>query len=161
MRTEVLQQFGDNRSVVTSSTIPHSTLGKQWNALSYHRVREAIAGGWLCFEHIPGTANPADILMKPLPWATMREYVEPLLFWKGEMNVPSGSQNPEGSDMNPVRDYTRDLSLVADGGHGGNPPVMLRLWNNRYAVLVDVDDDDGGKTPADFTWETEVPKFSC
>ena len=136
-------------------------LGKRWNALSYHRVREAIAGGWLRFEHIPGTANPADILTKPLPWATMREYVGPLLFWKGEMVVPSGSQNPEGSDTNPGQDYTRDSSLVADSGHGGNPPVMSRLWNNRYAVLVDVDDDDGRETPVDFMWETEVPSFSC
>ena len=28
--------FGDNKSVVTSSTIPSSTLKKRWNALSYH-----------------------------------------------------------------------------------------------------------------------------
>eukprot|EP00977_Amphora_coffeiformis_P024241 scaffold15162_cov84-Amphora_coffeaeformis.AAC.1 len=60
--------FGDNKSVVTSSTIPHSTLGKRWNALSYHRVCEAIAGGWLRFEHIPGTENPADVLTKSLAW---------------------------------------------------------------------------------------------
>ena len=30
--------FGDNRSVVTSSTIPHSTLGKSHNILAYHQV---------------------------------------------------------------------------------------------------------------------------
>ena len=29
--------FGNNKSIVTSSTIPHSSLGKHWNALSYHR----------------------------------------------------------------------------------------------------------------------------
>ena len=34
--------FGDNRSVVTSSTLPHSTLGKRHNILAYHRVREVI-----------------------------------------------------------------------------------------------------------------------
>ena len=34
--------FGDNQSVITSSTIPHSRLSKRHNALSYHRVREAI-----------------------------------------------------------------------------------------------------------------------
>ena len=28
--------FGDNRSVVTSSTLPHSTLGKRHNVLAYH-----------------------------------------------------------------------------------------------------------------------------
>jgi len=30
--------FGDNQSVVTSSTIPHSLLAKRHNALSYHRI---------------------------------------------------------------------------------------------------------------------------
>ena len=35
--------FSDNKSVVTSSTIPHSSLNKWWNALSYHKVGEAIA----------------------------------------------------------------------------------------------------------------------
>ena len=28
--------FGDNRSVVTSSTLPYSTLGKRYNILAYH-----------------------------------------------------------------------------------------------------------------------------
>ena len=35
--------FSDNKSVVTSSTIPQSILDKRHNMLSYHRVREAIA----------------------------------------------------------------------------------------------------------------------
>jgi hypothetical protein len=35
--------FGDNQSVITSSTMLHSSLNKRHNALSYHRVREAIA----------------------------------------------------------------------------------------------------------------------
>eukprot|EP00977_Amphora_coffeiformis_P020819 scaffold8559_cov92-Amphora_coffeaeformis.AAC.1 len=94
--------FGDNKSVVTSSTIPHSMLGKRWNALSYHRVREAIAGGWLHFEHIPGTENPADVLTKSLAWNVLKIYIEPLLFWKGETSdAPSGSPNPEGSITSP------------------------------------------------------------
>ena len=33
--------FGDNRSVVTSATLPHSTLNKRHNILAFHRVREA------------------------------------------------------------------------------------------------------------------------
>ena len=59
--------FGDNKSVVMSSTIPHSSLNKRWNALSYHKVRKAVAGGFVCFEHIPSIDNPADILAKSLP----------------------------------------------------------------------------------------------
>ena len=41
--------LGDNESVVTSSTIPYSRLGKRHNFLSYHRIRSAIAHGILNF----------------------------------------------------------------------------------------------------------------
>ena len=37
--------FGDNKAFVTSSTIPHLALNKRWNAISYHKVQEAVAGG--------------------------------------------------------------------------------------------------------------------
>ena len=43
--------FRDNRSVVTSSTLPHSTLGKRHNILAYHQLWEAIASKIL---HITG-----------------------------------------------------------------------------------------------------------
>ena len=46
--------FGDNGSVVTSSTIPDSQLGRRHLALSYHYVREAVASGMVKFYHIPG-----------------------------------------------------------------------------------------------------------
>ena len=35
--------FHDNRSVITSATLPHSTLTKHHNILAFHKVREAIA----------------------------------------------------------------------------------------------------------------------
>eukprot|EP00977_Amphora_coffeiformis_P018288 scaffold6373_cov229-Amphora_coffeaeformis.AAC.1 len=79
--------FGDNKSVATSSTIPHSTLGKRWNALSYHHAREAIAGGWLRFEHIPGTENPADVLTKSLAWNVLSDYGE-ILYWNPRVLEP-------------------------------------------------------------------------
>jgi len=60
----VSYMFGDNQSVVTSSTLPQSALSKRHNALSYHRVREAIAPGIICFSFIPGTHNPADVLAR-------------------------------------------------------------------------------------------------
>ena len=44
--------------------------------MSYHKVCEAVAGGWLRFEHMPGDQNPADIFTKSLPWATLRLFVE-------------------------------------------------------------------------------------
>ena len=56
--------FGDNESVVTSSSVPDSQLRKRHHALAYHCVCEAIAARILCFVHIPGDMNPADILSK-------------------------------------------------------------------------------------------------
>ena len=86
--------FGDNKSVVTSSTIPHSTLGKRWNALSYHRCREAVAAGIVRFHYIPTDENPSDILTKALPHFKARVHVEPLLFWKGETNTENATPAP-------------------------------------------------------------------
>ena len=54
--------FGDNKSVVDSSSKPHAVLHKRHTALSFHRVREAIAAKVLKFYHIAGNVNPADIL---------------------------------------------------------------------------------------------------
>ena len=59
--------FRDNKSVLTSSTLPHSTLVKRWNALSYHKVHKAVASGIVHFEHISTNDNPANSLTKPLP----------------------------------------------------------------------------------------------
>ena len=111
--------FGDNQSVVTSSTIPHSGLSKRWNALSYHKVREAVAGGWLRFEHIPGTQNPADVLTKALAWYQMRVHIEPLLFWKGDTLVSGPEQvDPEGSVAISWSHLSSRPYLVADTGRG-------------------------------------------
>ena len=46
--------FGDNESVITSSTLPDSRLTKRHNAFSYHRVREAIAAKIINFIYKKG-----------------------------------------------------------------------------------------------------------
>lgn len=76
--------FGDNASVITSSTIPHSTLNRRHNALSYHCVREAIAAKIMYLLHMNGKHNPSDILTKALGWVQFWPIVQPILFWKGE-----------------------------------------------------------------------------
>jgi hypothetical protein len=58
--------FGDNESVVNSSTVPHGKLHKRHMMLSFHRVREAIASGMIVFTFLPGSLNPADILKQAL-----------------------------------------------------------------------------------------------
>ena len=76
--------FGDNKSVVDSSTQVHAKLHKRHNILSFHRVREAVASGMLVFYFIPGTINPADILSKHWGYAQVWEQLRTVLFWKGD-----------------------------------------------------------------------------
>jgi hypothetical protein len=76
--------FGDNESVVNSATQPHAKLHKRHTALSFHRVCEAIAAGIVRFFHIPGDANPADILSKHWGYTQVWQLLQPLLFWQGD-----------------------------------------------------------------------------
>ena len=76
--------FGDNQSVVDSSTRLHAKLHKRHTALSFHRVREAIASGFVTFHHVPGANNPADILSKHWSFNDVWNTLRPLLFWAGD-----------------------------------------------------------------------------
>jgi hypothetical protein len=78
--------FGDNQSVVTSSTLPHSVLKKRHHFLAYHRVREAIASGIIKFFHMPGTENPSDVLTKNLSHNVAWPLIKPFLFWAGDFD---------------------------------------------------------------------------
>jgi hypothetical protein len=90
--------LGDNESVVNSAAIPHSKMHKRWVALSYHRVRYAVAAGILNIYHVAGKKNPADILSKhwdlPSVWNTMK----PLLFWNWKLMAPEAA-GKEGSNI--------------------------------------------------------------
>ena len=76
--------FGDNQSVVNSSSVVHAKLHKRHTMLSFHRVREAIASGMLVFNFIPGEINPANILSKHWGYSQIWDQLKPLLFWHGD-----------------------------------------------------------------------------
>jgi hypothetical protein len=85
--------FGDNEGVIKSSTLPHSTLKKRHNALSYHRVREAVASGIIYFLHIPGKQNVADILTKFLERSVSYPFMNAVLLWRGNtMKIDDGEE---------------------------------------------------------------------
>jgi hypothetical protein len=52
--------------------------------LSFHRVREALAAGFLDFNVLPGDDNPADILSKHWGYTQIKERLKSLLFWNGD-----------------------------------------------------------------------------
>jgi hypothetical protein len=76
--------FGDNKTVVDSSTIPHAKLHKHHNALSFHCVRGAIAAKFNEMYHINGIFNPADILSKHWAYPQVWHNLKPLLFYQGD-----------------------------------------------------------------------------
>ena len=76
--------FGDNESVVNSSSIPDSKLHKRHTALSFHRVREAIASKMVAFLFIDGSKTPADILSKHWGYNQVWPQLRTLLFTHGD-----------------------------------------------------------------------------
>ena len=52
--------LGDNRSVVTSDTLPHSTSTKHHNILAFHRVGEATTAKLIAFDWIQPAYNLSD-----------------------------------------------------------------------------------------------------
>ena len=66
--------FGDNKSVVTSSTIPQSILNKRHNMKSYCRVREAIAAKSFEFHWCLTDQNRSDISWQTLGACKSQEY---------------------------------------------------------------------------------------
>ena len=63
--------FGDNRSVVTNATLPHSTLTKRHNILAFHRVRETIPAKLMAFYWVQSACNLSDMLSKHLVHPTV------------------------------------------------------------------------------------------
>jgi hypothetical protein len=59
--------FCDNKSVVTISTTPTSTLKKKHSSMEYHQVRDAEAAGILRIAKVASKQNLANFLTKPLP----------------------------------------------------------------------------------------------
>jgi hypothetical protein len=76
--------FGDNKTVVDSSSIPHAKLHKCHNALSFHRVREAVAAKFVAIYHLDGIYNPADILSKHWGYQQIWRNLKLIFFHHGD-----------------------------------------------------------------------------
>ena len=84
MHANVLKKsfvFGDNIAVVNGSTTPHAKIHKRHVALSFHRVREAIASKIVSYHFIKGEINPADILSKHWGHSKIWPTLKPFLGW--------------------------------------------------------------------------------
>ena len=95
--------FGDNRSVVTSATLPHSTLTKRHNILAFHRVREAIAAKLMAFYWIQSPYNSSDMLSKHWDHPTVYPMILKLLITRANITlIPrEATQEKEKEILNP------------------------------------------------------------
>ena len=91
--------FGDNGSVVTSSTIPHSPLKKCHHALGYHCIREAIAAKIVDMHCIPSELNPSDILSKHWGYSQVWPILRAILFWRGDTSELLNEEQSKTTDQ--------------------------------------------------------------
>ena len=98
--------FGDNRSVVTSATLPHSTLAIRHNILAFHRVREAIAAKLMAFYWIQSAYNLSDMLSKHWDHPSVYPMVLKLLITRGNITlIPrEATQEKEKEILNPQKE---------------------------------------------------------
>ena len=115
--------FGNNKSV------PTSTISKKSTLASYHRVREAIAAGYLQFNWKDGKSNPADTLSKHWEFASIWTLLKPLLFRKGDTSELT--TKTKGSDR--ILPYKVGLCLsLMDQGLIPNLNVTLRGYPKKF-----------------------------
>ena len=91
--------FGDNRSVVTSATLPHSTLTKRHNIHAFHRVREAIAAKLMASYWIQSAYNLSDMLSKHWDHPTVYPMILKLLITRGNITlIPKEATQEKGKE---------------------------------------------------------------
>jgi len=67
--------YGDNKSQVTNSSRPESTLKKKCNSICYHAIRESVAMGESLITHIKTDDNLSDFLTKTTSGAKRHKLV--------------------------------------------------------------------------------------
>ena len=108
--------FVDNECVITSSAIPHSTLGKHWNVLSCHHVCEAVTGGWLRFF---GNGKSIQWFAKAIAMVQFEHLCQAVV---GMVDAPLGTSDPEDSDAGlgltvPDEQLSQEQDLSRLNGH--------------------------------------------
>ena len=72
--------YGDNKSQVTNSSRPESTLKKKCNSICYHAIRESVAMGETLIGHLRTWYNLSDFLTKVTSGAKRRRLVGEVLY---------------------------------------------------------------------------------
>jgi hypothetical protein len=127
--------FGENQAIVMNSSIPHSSLNKRHNALSYHRVREMIAAKILGYYWIDGKLNPADIVSKHWSYPQIWHLLKPLQLRKAmakvKMIVRCKNWNNSGT--------TRPFHSIRSALERSTPVDEIQVLNHQNPADIDED----------------------
>jgi hypothetical protein len=94
--------FCDIQTVITSSTLTHSSLKKQHSALSYHRVREAIAAKVVTIQKVDGNKIYGYILSKNCGYQQAWPLIRLLLFSLGITLTEEDSEPHTKGESQPI-----------------------------------------------------------
>ena len=75
--------FGDNETMIQSSSFPHARLQKRHNILSYHFVRSMIARGFIALHHLKSKNNLVDVLTKHWSHTSVYNLLRPIFHHGG------------------------------------------------------------------------------
>ena len=64
--------FGDNQSVLSNASKPHSSLKKKSSSVAFHFIREGVAKDEWRTTYLNSAQNPADVCAKSLPGGEKR-----------------------------------------------------------------------------------------
>ena len=90
--------FGDNETMMQSSSFPHARLHKRHNMLSFHYVRSMIARGFVALHHLKSANNLADILTKHWSHASVHGLLCPIFHHQGNTANLHDDDTPGCSD---------------------------------------------------------------
>ena len=80
--------FGDNQSVLSNTTIPHSTLKKKSSSIAYHFVREGVVKSEWKTTYLNTRYNPSDMLTKSLPAGEKRmRFISLVLYYLYDLTM--------------------------------------------------------------------------
>ena len=82
--------FGDNKSVLINSYVPHSVLKNKPCSVLYHYFREGFSNDGWRVAHVASADNRSDILLKPISVSIKRKKLASMIFhhieWMESMN---------------------------------------------------------------------------
>jgi hypothetical protein len=82
------------------------------NALSSHRVGEAIAAGMVTFYWIDGKSNPADIVSKHWAYPQVWHMLQPILFCSGDNKHLLKDSDPDSKNPSKEENKRDENGLV-------------------------------------------------